>query len=300
MLAFFEKWYGKGKRGLVKRSKNYVLKKFVKSDYLRETTSLIPLSLITIVTKNLFNFLVTYRLKTDVYWIDFLFSICTTVGFSLSSPFFYHLTEYFVGEDVDRLSKYCLDSLWKDGWVFFEYWKTRILGGIAITTIIVLQFVEIDSRYCQETIIHLMITSAILDSINNYNLSRKITGTKVLLKNIPEVNGREETDKKDDRDDRENEEKKEEEETKVVLHEDYNDMLESYIQTDFNRSFKIQPFPSNFPVPSNFPIPSNFPVPPLSFVPSNERILERQIKYVGEDSNVTRNEMLEIREDYGD
>lgn len=167
MFSFISNWYEKGKNKLFDKGKTYALKKLVKSDYLKETTSIIPLTLVSVITKNIFNFLVTYRIRTDIYPLDFLISILVTVGFSLSSPFFYNLTNHFIGPDIDNFSKYCIDSFWKEGWVFFEYWKTRILGTIGVMGIVFLYFVEIDSRYCQETIIHLMITSTIVDAINN-------------------------------------------------------------------------------------------------------------------------------------
>lgn len=167
MLKYFNKKYDKYYDKIVKKAKKYALKKFVKSDYLKETTSILPLNLITIVSRSIFNFLITSRMKTDIYLIDFSFSLCVTVIFSLYSPYLYNLFNKVLKEDVDDFSKFVIDSFWVEGWEFFEYWKSRILGTLGIMCILLLFFIEINSRMIQEFILHFMVSSAIVDYLNN-------------------------------------------------------------------------------------------------------------------------------------
>lgn len=157
---------------LTKKAKNYALKKFVASDYLRDVSAVLPLTLITILTKFVFNFLITSRLTTNNYFIDFGTSIIVNVSFTLLSPFFYNLITYILHNEVNEFVKNVIDNLHTTGWVYFEYWKTRILGISGISIIIILFFVEINSRWIQEFIFHTMICSIIVDNILYLKLKR--------------------------------------------------------------------------------------------------------------------------------
>ena len=180
MWKLYVKYYDK----LMKKAKKYAIKKFVKSDYLKETTSILPLTLLTIITRAVFNFLITSRLKTDVYLLDFTFSLFITVFFSLYSPFLYNLFNKNIKEEVDDFSKYIIESFWREGWIFFEYWKVRILGTSGVLIIFILFFIEINSRMIQEFIFHIMISSAIVDYITNIKIEKDAPKVTVLDKNI--------------------------------------------------------------------------------------------------------------------
>ena len=93
------------------------------------------------------------------------FSIIITITFTLLSPFFYNLFNYSIENEVNEFSKYLIDSFWSEGWLFFEYWKVRILGSLGIFVYILLFFIEINSKMIQDFIIHTMISSAIVDYI---------------------------------------------------------------------------------------------------------------------------------------
>lgn len=182
MLNYLNKKYDKYYDKFMKKAKKYALKKFVRSEYLKETTSILPLTLITIVTRSIFNFLITSRLKIDIYVIDFTFSLFVTVIFSVYSPYLYNLFNKNLKEDVEDFSKFIIDSFWKEGWVFYEYWKVRILGTLGTIFIILLFFVEINSVMIQEFIIHTMISSAIVDYLNNLYLEKDAPKVKIIEK----------------------------------------------------------------------------------------------------------------------
>jgi hypothetical protein len=145
--------------------KKYAIKKFVKSDYLKQTTNLLHLTILTFLTKSIFNFLITSRIRFNIYLLDMIFSIIITIIFSLYSPFFYNLIEYIFKNEIDSLSQYVISNFWEEGWAFFEYWKVRILGTLGLLCIFILFFIEINSQMIQEFILHTMISSAVVDYI---------------------------------------------------------------------------------------------------------------------------------------
>ena len=177
IIKYMWRYYDK----LFKKAKGFALKKIVKSDYLKETTSILPLTLMTITTRGIFNFLITSRLKTDIYLVDFLFSLFITVFFTLSSPYLYNVFNKSWKNEIDDFSKNVINSFWLEGWVFFEYWKVRILGTTGMVTIFILFFVEINSRMIQEFIFHTMVSSAIVDYITNMNVKKIDNKPKVKL-----------------------------------------------------------------------------------------------------------------------
>ena len=67
-------------------------------------------------------------------------------------------------------TKHIIDSFWKDGWIFYEYWKVRILGTLGTFTILLLFFIDINSKMIQNFILHTMISSSIVDFIYNYKI----------------------------------------------------------------------------------------------------------------------------------
>lgn len=169
-----KKYYGavtkfpnKMKKKGIKQFTSYALDKFVKSDYLRNNTNILPLSGITMVIRSLFNFLIMSRLHTGIKYIDFPLSVCITIILSLTTPLYYDVISYIWESDILKFTNIVVDNLWhKDGWTFFELWKGRILGFIGMTCIIALFFVEVTSSMIQEFILHMMICGAITEKMN--------------------------------------------------------------------------------------------------------------------------------------
>jgi hypothetical protein len=167
-----------------KKAKSYGLKKFVKSDFLRDTTTIIPLYLVMILTRGTFNFLITSRLQTGIYFLDFFFSLFVTVCFALFSPFLLNFYSFILENETKIFSTHVLNSFWNEGWTYFDYWRVRILGSIGVFTIFLLFFVEINSLFIQEWIIHMMISSLIIDYINTSLVENTEPNTKIIDKNI--------------------------------------------------------------------------------------------------------------------
>ena len=162
-------YYKKVRDKATKTLADIALDKFVKSDYLRDTTTILPLTLLTTVTRSVFNFLITSRLKTDIYLFDFFLSLCITVFFSFYSPFLYNILNIILEKEVKDFSANFIESIWKDGFQYIQFWKVRIGSAIGIFLIFLLFFVEINSRMIQESIVHLLISSGIVDYLNNLN-----------------------------------------------------------------------------------------------------------------------------------
>lgn len=155
---------------LEKKAKKYFTKKLVKSDYLKDTATFLHLTILSFLTRTIFNFVITSRLQTSIYAVDMFFSICVTIFFSIYSPFFYMMINRMLKTDADDFSRYLIEKFWKEGWEYFEYWKVRILTSVSLFGIILLCFIDINSYMIQEFIGHTLISSAIVDTINKYRL----------------------------------------------------------------------------------------------------------------------------------
>ncbi len=158
---------------LEKKAKKYFTKKLVKSDYLKDTATFLHLTILSFLTRTIFNFVITSRLQTSIYAVDMFFSICVTIFFSIYSPFFYMMINRMLKTDADDFSKFLIEKFWKEGWEYFEYWKVRILTSVSLVGILLLCFIDINSYMIQEFIGHTLISSAIVDTINKYRLIKE-------------------------------------------------------------------------------------------------------------------------------
>ena len=136
---------------------------------MRDTTSILPLTLLTVLIRGSFNFLIVSRLRTDSYWFDFPFSVSITVILTLFSPRIYNNLSRTYYDEIKMFSQSVVDSYWTEGWEYIETWKGRILGSIGTAIIFFLFFVEVDSLMIQEFIFHTMISSVIVDYLTKVN-----------------------------------------------------------------------------------------------------------------------------------
>lgn len=160
---------------------NIAIERFIKSDYLTETVTILPLTLITILVRAIFNFLITSRIYTSYFILNFIMNLIVTVSLSLCSPIIYIGFHRTYEEELKEFSKIVLDSVWLEGWIFIDQWKNRIFGSLGIMTVIVLFFIEVNSRMIQEAIIHTIISSMIIDYLTN----RSVSDTKVKIYSSP-------------------------------------------------------------------------------------------------------------------
>lgn len=167
-----KKFYSKIRSKTFSKLGLYALDKFIQSKYLRNNANTVPLTLLATILRGIINFLIISRLYTNVWGVDFLIGLCLTITLTLISPLFYDTLLYLWEEDILYFTNIIIDNLWdKDGLEFFETWKTRILGSLSVLIIIILFFVEINSRMIQEFLVHMLITGFIVDQSNQYILS---------------------------------------------------------------------------------------------------------------------------------
>lgn len=167
------KYYKKVRDKATKTLTDIALEKFIRSEFLRDTTTIFPLTLLTTVTRSIFNFLITSRLKSDIYFFDFFLSLCITVFFSFYSPLLYNILNLILEKEIKDFSTSFIDSIWIRGFEYIQFWKVRLGTAIGLFLILILFFVEINSRMIQEFIVHFLISSAIVDYLNNLTIQKE-------------------------------------------------------------------------------------------------------------------------------
>lgn len=172
-----KKIYNKSMDYISDAIKNFALERIIKSEYIKDSTTVIPLTLMTILTKSLFNFLILGRLYTNIYYLDFMISVMVTIFLSFSSPHIHNIFSTVYNKQVTNFTGNVLDSVWDEGWNYVNKWKNRIFGFIGVTVILLLFLVDVNSRMIQEFIVHTIITTVIIDYLNNisYDLNLQIT-----------------------------------------------------------------------------------------------------------------------------
>lgn len=172
-------FYEAVKNKLVQKAKKYAVNKIVDSDYLRDSSSVIPLTLVSIATRSVFNFLITWRICSGNRLADFFITLGVNVVFTVLSPMFNNVITKMLEAEAKDFMDNVIINFKTHGWVYFDMWKNRILGVTGTSIIIVLCFVDIDSLWIQETIVNMMITTIIVDYLNNV-ASRKIAGVSLV------------------------------------------------------------------------------------------------------------------------
>lgn len=177
------KLYDKTTNKVTSTLTNIALDKFVKSEYLRDTTSILPLMLLTTMIRSIFNFLIISRIRTEIYLIDFCVSIIVTITLAFLSPYIYNHIAKMYDTEIKNFSQLVIDSYWIEGWTFIERWKTIILGSLGIFIILILFVIELNSYMVQEFIFHTLISSAIIDYLTQ--LKDRLQKNQTRISNSP-------------------------------------------------------------------------------------------------------------------
>lgn len=180
------KIYKKYSKKFINKIKNYTLDRLIMSDYARHNVNIIPMTLIAVVIRSIFNFLIIYKFTTNNRIINFIIGVISNVILSLLTPIFYGVIKY-QEENVLIFTDIIIHNLWgTDGWTFFYTWKNRILSLIGIISIFLLYFIEINSFIIQEFIFNLLLSGFIVDILNNKieDLTRNKTSTNDKIDSI--------------------------------------------------------------------------------------------------------------------
>ena len=167
-LDLFSLLYKKTKKKALTYAGAYAYESFFRSKFAREKINGVPMSIIALVIRSIFNFLIFSRLRTGIYWLDFIMSMIVTVIVTLLAPVFY--TSIKAHEDgFMRYTNIFVDNfLGPNGWDYVENFKNKMLFALGLVMVIILQFVTVDSRYLQELIIHTLITGFISDQVQQW------------------------------------------------------------------------------------------------------------------------------------
>jgi len=158
-------FYKKAKKEVVSYAGSYAYEKLLRSKYARENVNVIPMTIVSVLLRLIFNFLVLSKLKTGNWCLDFIVSVVITIIITLFSPFFYisikaHSDVFMHYTDI------ILDGMLEPGEPgYAEMVKNRVLISMGIILIVLLEFLNITSRYVQELLLHSLITGIISEFI---------------------------------------------------------------------------------------------------------------------------------------
>jgi len=165
IVSFF---YKKTKKKAISYAGTYAYDSFLRSKFARDKLNTLPMSIISMIIRTIANFLLFSKLITGFRLFDFVVSMVVTVIITLMAPFFY--TSIKAHEDMFLLytNEFVDRFMGTGGWEYVEDIKNKLLLGLGFILLIVLQFVEINSRYVQELIIHTIITGIISDKLQRW------------------------------------------------------------------------------------------------------------------------------------
>jgi len=164
-LDIFTLFYKNTKKKALSYAGSYAYDSFFRSKFARQKINTIPMSIIALIVRTISNFLLFSRLRTGIHWLDFLISMIITIIITLFSPFFYTSVKAHEEAFLNYTNIFVDNFLGPDGWEYVENIKNRIVLTLGIILLIILQFVEVNSRYLQELIIHTLITGYVPDQI---------------------------------------------------------------------------------------------------------------------------------------
>lgn len=160
--------YKKSKNKVLTYAGSYAYESFLRSKFARERLNSLPMSIVSMVLRTILNFLIFSRLVTGYRLIDFFISIVITVFITLLAPLFYKSVEVHKEGFMEYTNNFIDNFMGPDGWEYVENFKNRSIMTIGIGLILLLQFVEVNSRFLQEFILHSLITGFISDRIQKY------------------------------------------------------------------------------------------------------------------------------------
>ena len=156
--------YNKSKKRVISYAGSYAYDSLLKSNFTREKINILPMLIVSMVFRTILNFLLFERLITGYKIIDFLFSVIITVLITIISPFIYKSISVHENIFMKFTNKF-VDNFMANGWEYLESIKNRTALTVGLILVLILQFVEVNSRYLQEIIIHGLITGYISDRI---------------------------------------------------------------------------------------------------------------------------------------
>lgn len=166
--------YNKSKKKVISYAGSYAYDSLLRSKFAREKINTIPMTLVTIIVRSILNVLLFSKFVTGYKILDFTISVIITIIITLLSPFLYKSVEVHKDGFMSYTNSFMDRFMGQDGWEYIETVKNRSLLTIGLTIIMLLQFIEVNSRYLQEIIVHTLITGFISDQIQKYIETPKV------------------------------------------------------------------------------------------------------------------------------
>ena len=172
----------------LKHVKKYAWGRLTTAEFARNYANLLPLMITTTLIRMFFSWLICSRLLTGNEWFDFCVSIIINVVTTIVSPFFYAIVETkkadfltVTNKTMDHLLGIRPSPTGLIGWDYFFEIRNKIIVTLSIIALIILQFVEITSRDIQRSIIHILISSWIIDRYRQWQESIYSNGVSLEL-----------------------------------------------------------------------------------------------------------------------
>jgi hypothetical protein len=162
VIGFFFK---KTKKKAISYAGSYAYDSFLRSKFARDRLNSLPMALVAMIIRTILNFLILSRLVTGMKLLDFTISMIITIIITLSAPFFYLSVKAHEDAFLSYTNNFMDRFMGPGGWEYVEDVKNRIFLSLGFILLILLQFVEVNSKYLQEIIIHTLITGFISDQI---------------------------------------------------------------------------------------------------------------------------------------
>nr|QBK91483.1 MAG: hypothetical protein LCPAC302_01030 [Pithovirus LCPAC302] len=165
ILGLFVK---KSKKKVISYVGGYAYEGFFRSKFAKEKLNTVPMSVLVLIVRIILNFLILSKIKTDNSYFNFAMSIGLTVIITLMSPLFYISIKAHEKGFMIYTDRFIDNFLGDNGWEYVEMIKNIFVIIISVIILIILEFVEINSRYVQRMIVHALISGIISDRLQQW------------------------------------------------------------------------------------------------------------------------------------
>lgn len=158
--------FNRTKKTVLSYAGSYAYESFFRSTFAKQKINIIPITILSLIIRSIFNFLLLYRLRFDIWYLDFIISVIVTIIITLTSPLFYKSIAVHDEVFMKYTNVFIDNFLGENGLEYLENIKNKLLFSSGIASVIVLNFMTI--RSLQEIIIHSLITGFITDKLQKW------------------------------------------------------------------------------------------------------------------------------------
>ena len=164
--------YKSVKKKAISHGGYYAYKKFLRSEFTKNHLNSVPIAILSLIMRTLVGALIISHTKVGLWWIDFTISIALTIIITLLSPFFFISIKAHESFFMDYTNLFIENLISSERGSYLENMKNVVLIGLCLLTIIILQFVEVNSGYLQIILIHTLTTGIVVDILERRMYSK--------------------------------------------------------------------------------------------------------------------------------